>query len=186
MKALKLQDVEAFPFVDPPHGRAIADGYQVLQELGALDEQRTLTDTGKVLARLPVDPRLARMIMAAHHQQCLSEMLIIAAALSVQDPRDRPMSEREAADQAHAQFRDEKSEFMAYVKLWNWYREQYENRKSQRRFAELLRQNFLSPLRMREWRDVHAQLAQLAREQGWRENQSEATYEQVHCSLLTG
>src|SRR5690625_2361341 len=186
MKALKLQVVEAFPFVDPPHGRAIADGYQVLQELGALDESRSLTETGRVLARMPVDPRLARMIFAAREQQCLKEMLIITAALSVQDPRDRPMAERDAAAQAHGQFRDEKSEFLSYVKFWNWYHEQYAERKSQRRFAELLRQHYLSPLRMREWRDVHTQLAMLVKEQGWRQNQIEATYEQVHTALLTG
>lgn len=186
MKALKLQDVEAFPFVDPPHGRAIADGYQVLQELGALDEQRTLTKVGQSLARLPVDPRLARMILAAHEHQCLTEMLVIAAALSVQDPRERPMTEREAADQAHVKFKDDKSEFMSYMKLWRWYHDEYANRKSQRRFAEMLRQNFVSPLRMREWRDVHTQLAELAKEQGWRANASAATYEQVHTALLTG
>src|SRR5690606_34707849 len=118
------EDVETFPFVDPPPGRAIADGYHLLQELGAIDEARQLTETGTTLATLPVDPRLARMILAAKDQQCLSEMLIIASALSVQDPRDRPMQEREASEAAHAKFGDEKSEFIAYLKLWRWYGEQ--------------------------------------------------------------
>lgn len=186
MKALKLQDVEAFPFVDPPHGRAIADGYHLLQELGALDEERVLTRTGLTLSRLPLDPRLARMILAAHEQHCLDEMLIIASALSVQDPRDRPMAERDAAAQAHAGFKDDKSEFISYVKLWRWYEQQYQERTSNRQFTALLRQKFLSPVRLREWRDIHAQLSALIKEQGWRVNQTEATYEQIHTALLAG
>ena len=186
MKALKLDDIEAFPFVDAPSGRAIADGYQQLQELGALDENNRLTAVGREQARLPVDPRVGRMILAARDQQCLSEMLIIAAALSVQDPRDRPMQEREAADQAHAKFNDERSEFLSYLKLWRWYAEQVAHKASQRKLVALLRQNFLSPLRLREWRDVHSQLAALVGEQGWRLNESEATYEQLHMALLAG
>lgn len=186
MKALKLDDIEVFPFVDRPSGRAVADGYQQLQELGALDEQQTLTDTGRALARLPVDPRLARMILAARDQQCLTEILIIASALSVQDPRDRPMQEREASEAAHAKFGDDKSEFISYLKLWRWYGEQVEHKGSQRKLVALLRQNFLSPLRLREWRDVHSQLSGLVGEQGWRMNISEATYEQTHMALLSG
>src|SRR5690606_36548615 len=120
MKALKLDDIETFPFVDRPPGRAIADGYHLLQELGAIDEQNQLTEVGRTLSRLPVDPRLARMILAAKDQQCLNEMLIIASALSVQDPRDRPMQEREASEAAHAKFGDDKSEFLSYLKLWRW------------------------------------------------------------------
>lgn len=186
MKALKLDDIETFPFVDRPSGRAVADGYQQLQELDALDERQRLTDTGRALARLPVDPRLARMILAARDQQCLSEILIIASALSVQDPRDRPMQEREASEAAHAKFADEKSEFISYLKLWRWYGEQVEHKASQRKLVALLRQNFLSPLRLREWRDVHSQLAGLVGEQGWRLNTAEATYEQTHMALLAG
>src|SRR5690606_20202990 len=124
MKALKLDDIEAFPFVDAPAGRAVADGYQQLQELGALDEENRLTAIGREQARLPVDPRVGRMILAARDHQCLSEMLIIASALSVQDPRDRPMQEREAADNAHAKFNDDRSEFLSGIKLWRWYAEQ--------------------------------------------------------------
>ncbi|OZI74320.1 ATP-dependent RNA helicase HrpA [Bordetella genomosp. 12] len=196
MKALKLDDIEQFPFVEAPPGRAVADGYHLLQELGAIemseeqDEQGkrlfTLTRTGQDLARLPVDPRIGRMILAAREQQCLSEMLIIAAALSVQDPRDRPMQEREASEAAHAKFADEKSEFLSFLKLWRWYGEQVQHKASQRKLVALLRQNFLSPIRLREWHDVHSQLASLVGEQGWRLNQTDATYEQLHLALLTG
>src|SRR3546814_4337512 len=136
MKALKLDDIESFPFVDPPPGRAIADGYHLLQELGAIDEGQQLTETGRELARLPVDPRLARMILAAKDQQCLTEILIIASALSVQDPRDRPMQEREASEAAHAKFGDDKSELISYLKLWRWYGEQVEHKGSQRKTVD--------------------------------------------------
>ncbi len=186
MKALKLDDIEAFPFVDPPSRRAVVDGYQQLQELGALDEENRLTAVGREQARLPVDPRVGRMILAARDQQCLTEMLVIAAALSVQDPRDRPMQEREAAEAAHAKFNDERSEFLSYLKLWRWYAEQVAHKGSQRKLVALLRQNFLSPMRLREWRDVHSQLSALVGEQGWRLNASDGTYEQVHMALLTG
>lgn len=186
MKALRLDDIETFPFVDAPSGRAIADGYHLLQELGAIDDGNQLTPAGKELARLPVDPRLARMILAAKDQQCLAEMLIIASALSVQDPRDRPMHEREASEAAHAKFGDDKSEFLSYLRLWNWYGEQVAHKASQRKLVATLRQNFLSPLRLREWRDVHSQLAALVGEQGWRLNTLPATYEQVHMALLVG
>ncbi|MDX3896387.1 ATP-dependent RNA helicase HrpA [Pusillimonas sp.] len=186
MKALKLDDIETFPFVEAPTGRAIADGYQQLQELGALDGANQLTPTGRSLSKLPVDPRLARMILEAQARQCLAEVLIIAAALSVQDPRDRPMHEREAAETAHAKFRDDKSEFLGYLKLWNWYHEQVAHKGSQRKLVALLRQNFLSPLRLREWRDVHGQLAALVGEQRWRVNTTPATYEQTHMALLSG
>src|SRR5690554_5814177 len=126
------------------------------------------------------------MILAARDQHCLSEMLVIASALSVQDPRDRPMQEREAADAAHAKFNDERSEFLSYLKLWRWYGQQIEHKASQRKLVALLRQNFLSPLRLREWRDVHSQLAALVGEQGWRPNALDATYEQIHMALLAG
>src|SRR5690606_20232997 len=186
MKALKLEDIETFPFVDRPPGRAVADGYHLLQELGAIDEQNQLTDVGRTLSRLPIDPRLARMVLAATEHQCLSEILIIASALSVQDPRDRPMQEREASEAAHAKFGDDKSEFISYLKLWRWYGEQVEHKGSQRKLVALLRQNFLSPLRLREWRDVHSQLAALVGEQGWRLNTLDATSEQTHIALLAG
>lgn len=192
MKSLKLDDIENFPFVDAPTGRAIADGYQTLQELGALDLDDTqhagnrLTVVGRVLAKLPLDPRVGRMLLAARDQQCLNEMLIIASALAVQDPRDRPMQFREAAQQAHAQFNDKQSEFLGWLKLWAWYHEQIAHKASQRKLAALLRKHFLSVARLREWHDVHGQLAALVGEQGWRVNQTPATYEQVHSALLSG
>ena len=186
MKALRLDDVEAFPFVDPPSGRAVADGYQLLQELGALDTGNRLTPVGRSLARLPVDPRVARIVLAAHEQQCLAEILVIAAALSVQDPRDRPLQAREAAEAAHAKFNDKQSEFMSWLKLWTWYGEQVAHKGSQRKLVERLRASFLSPVRLREWRDTQVQLLTLAREQGWRLNQTPATVEQIHMALLAG
>ncbi|MEQ4618084.1 MAG: ATP-dependent RNA helicase HrpA [Corticimicrobacter sp.] len=186
MKSLRLDDIEQFPFVDAPTGRAIADGYHLLQELGALDDGNVLTAEGRQLAKLPVDPRIGRMILEARQQQCLAEVLLIASALSVQDPRDRPLQAREAAEQAHARFADDRSEFMSYIKLWRWYREQVEHKASQRKLAAQLRQNFLSPLRLREWHDVHTQLKTVVTEQGWRINQTEATFEQIHLALLTG
>lgn len=186
MKALKLVDIEQFPFVEVPPGRAIADGYHLLQELGAIDDNNALTPVGRELARLPVDPRIGRMILAARDNACLSEMLIIASALSVQDPRDRPMEAQEAADQAHAKFADDRSEFMAFLKLWKWYDETVAHKQSQRKLVEQLRQSFLSPVRMREWHDVHSQLASVVGEQGWRMNEAAATLEQVHQALLAG
>jgi ATP-dependent helicase HrpA len=186
MKSLRLADVETFPFIEPPLGRAIADGYQLLQELGAVDDNNQLTATGKQLAKLPLDPRIGRMILAAREQACLSEVLIIAAALSVQDPRERPLEAQQAADQAHKKFADEKSEFLSYVKLWKWFEEAIDHKKSNRQLADNCRANFLSQLRLREWRDVHSQLLTLVREQGWRLNESPATYEQLHVALMTG
>ncbi len=186
MKALRMSDIESFPFVDRPAGKAVADGYNQLQELGALDEQNALTAIGKTLSLLPLDPRIARMILAANDQHCLHELLIIAAALSIQDPRERPFNAREASEQAHVRFRDDKSEFMSYLKLWNWYEDAVRHKGSQRKLVTQLRSEFLSPLRLREWHDVHTQLLQLVREQGWRVNTTEATFEQVHRALLTG
>jgi len=199
MKSLRLDDIEAFPFVEAPSGRAVADGYHLLLELGAIEAVRpnadesartgvsyALTALGRELARLPVDPRIGRMILAARDQQCLSEVLIIASALSVQDPRDRPLHEREAADAAHAKFGDDKSEFLSYLKLWRWYGDQVAHKGSQRKLVALLRQHLLSPVRLREWHDVHSQLAALVGEQGWRLNTVDATYEQLHMALLSG
>ncbi len=130
MKSLHLTDVETFPFIEPPQGRAIADGYQLLQELGAVDDANLLTPLGKQLAKLPLDPRVGRMILAALENVCLSEVLIIASALSVQDPRDRPMEAQAAADNAHKKFADEKSEFLSYLKIWKWFEEAVEHKKS--------------------------------------------------------
>ncbi len=186
MKSLKLGDVEDFPFIEPPLGRAIADGYQLLQELGAVDDAKQLTALGRQLAKLPLDPRVGRMILAGRDHQCLAEMLIIASALSVQDPRDRPQEAQGAADHAHKKFADDKSEFLTSLKIWNWFEEAIQHKKSNRQLQEHCRENFLSQLRLREWRDVHSQLFTLVREQGWRVNALPATYEQLHLALLTG
>ncbi|MCO4862463.1 ATP-dependent RNA helicase HrpA [Cupriavidus sp. WGlv3] len=186
MKALRLTDIESFPFIEPPLGRAVADGYQLLQELGAVDDANQLTGIGRQLAKLPLDPRVARMILAAREHQCLREVLIIASALSVQDPRDRPQEAQEAADQAHRKFMDEKSEFLGWVRLWKWFEDAVAHKKSNRQLQDQCRAHFLSHLRLREWRDVHSQLLTTVTEQGWRLNDSEPTYEQVHKALLTG
>ncbi|WP_187138733.1 ATP-dependent RNA helicase HrpA [Oxalobacter paraformigenes] len=186
MKSLKLGDVDTFPFMEPPLKRAVADGYQLLQELGALDELNRLTSVGHELALLPLDPRIGRMILAARDHQCLREILIIAAALSIQDPRDRPIEAQEAADNAHKKFSDNRSEFISYLKIWNWFDEALKNKKSNRLLQENCRNQFLSFLRLREWRDIHTQLLTIVRERGWRLNESEATYEQLHLALLTG
>lgn len=186
MKALRLHDIEAFPFVDKPAGRAIADGYHLLQELGALNEHNRLTQTGRTIARLPLDPRIARMILAAKDNNCLTEMTIIAAAMSVQDPRERPFDAQEASTQAHSKYKDKDSEFISYLKLWSWYQEQHDNKESNRKLQRQLRKEFLSPVRLREWQDIHQQLKTLVDEQKWRFNQAEATYEELHRSLLTG
>jgi ATP-dependent helicase HrpA len=186
MKSLHLTDVETFPFIEPPLGRAIADGYQLLQELGAVDDSNQLTDLGKQLAKLPLDPRVGRMILAGRDQSCLTEMLIIAAAVSVQDPRDRPLEAQAAADAAHKKFGDEKSEFLSYLKIWKWFDEAIAKKQSNRQLQDNCRANFLSQLRLREWRDVYAQLLTIVRDHEWRLNQLPATYEQLHCALLTG
>jgi ATP-dependent helicase HrpA len=165
MKALRLGEVERFPFVEPPDARMIRDGYQTLHELGAVDGHNELTPVGRELARLPVDPRIGRMILAAREENCLDEVLIIAAALSVQDPRERPMDKQDAADAAHAKFRDEDSDFVSYLNLWMFYHEQAKHL-SQSKLRKLCRDNFLSYMRMREWHDIHSQLHALVGEIG--------------------
>ncbi|MCQ3925274.1 MAG: ATP-dependent RNA helicase HrpA, partial [Rhodocyclaceae bacterium] len=181
MKSLHLGEVEDFPFLDRPLPRMVTDGYQLLAELGAVDDERELTQTGRELAKLPLDPRIARMILAARDGHCLREMLVIAAALSVQDPRERPQEQAGAADQAHAKWRgdeqQQRSEFLAWLNLWKAF-DQIWTHESQRKQRDWCRKHFLSYLRMREWREVHAQLHTLAGEHSWRENEKPATYEQ--------
>ncbi|WP_233881278.1 ATP-dependent RNA helicase HrpA [Paraburkholderia flagellata] len=186
MKSLHLTAIETFPFIEPPPGRAIADGYQLLNELGAVDDDNALTPLGRELARLPLDPRVGRMILGARDEQALREVLIIASALSVQDPRDRPIEAQEQADQAHRRFADERSEFLQWLKIWAWFEEAVAHKKSNRQLLDSCRANFLSHLRLREWRDVHSQLLTVVREHGWRINEADATYEQIHHALLTG
>ncbi len=167
-KSLGLGDVEAFPFLDPPSPRAIADGHALLGELGAVDEANELTLLGRELARLPLDPRIGRMLIAAREEHCLDQMLIIAAALSVQDPRERPQDKAGSADERHKQFADERSDFLAYLRLWTFFGEQLGHKKSNRKLAQACRENFLSVARMRDWRDIHAQLHTSIAEMGWR------------------
>ncbi len=185
MKALGLGRVESFPFLDPPSKRAIDDGYRVLEELGAIDEQGEPTEVGRKLAALPLDPRLGRMLLAAHERRCLREVSIIAAALSVQDPRERPFSAQKQADEAHRKFRDEASDFVSLLKLWQWYHDA-RGRSSQSQLRKLCRDNFVSFLRMREWADIHAQLLERGRELGWNADDSPATGDTIHRALLAG
>ena len=191
MKSLGLGNVEDFPFIEPPPRRAIADGYQLLAELNAVDEHNELTAIGRELAKLPLDPRIGRMILEARERQSLAEVLIIASALSVQDVRDRPLEQQQAADEKHRKFDDEKSEFMGYLKLWKWLDESRGGqgnapRLSNRRYEQLLRDHFISPRRVREWRDIHSQLHTVVAEHGWRLNTQPATYEQIHLAMLSG
>jgi ATP-dependent helicase HrpA len=199
MSSLHLPKISHFPFIDKPLGRAIADGVQLLDELGAIEFDGSdaadgkdinnsfkLTAIGKQLADLPLDPRIGRMLLAAKEQNTLKEVTIIASALATQDPRERPMDQGAAADQAHLQFVDERSEFLSFVKLWDWYQDALHHKHSNRQLENLCRSKFLSPRRLREWRDVYGQLHTMLGEKGWKENALPATYEQVHLSLLTG
>ena len=191
MKSLHLGIVEDFPFLERPTGRAIADGYQLLNELGAVDDANELTTTGQELARLPLDPRVGRMILEARSRQALDEVLVIASALSVQDVRDRPMEAQQQADQAHVKFDDERSEFVGYLKLWKWLDEARgghgkEHKLSNRQYEQLLRQNFVSIRRVREWRDIYSQLHTVVAEHKWHLNTQPASYEQLHLSMLAG
>ncbi len=161
MKALRLGRIEDFPFLDPPDYRQIRDGYQTLHELGAIDERNELTAIGRMLSRLPIDPRLGRMILAAAERKCLDEVLIIASALSVQDPRERPMDQQAAADSAHDQFKEPTSDFLSILKLWNWFQEQ-QRRLSENKLRKVCRDSFLTYTRMRDWQDVHSQLREMA------------------------
>ncbi|MFN9728088.1 ATP-dependent RNA helicase HrpA [Acidovorax sp.] len=233
MKSLRLGDVAQFPFIEAPSGRAIADGYQLLNELGAVDDAHELTPMGVELSRLPLDPRVGRMIIEARDRKALDEVLIIASALSVQDVRDRPLEAQQQADQAHAKFDDDKSEFSGYLKLWKWINEARggvpslpsaraqkamaaqktpsqavlpvdrrvaapaplpaapavaaaTHKLSNRQYEQLLRQNFISIRRLREWRDIHTQLLTVVTEHRWPINTQPASYEQLHLSMLAG
>ncbi len=174
MLDLRIGDVEAFPFLEPPDAKAINDGFKQLEELGAVRAPRgasarghkQLTPIGKQLAKLPIDPRLGRMILAAEDFGCVAEVLIIAAALSIQDPRERPLEAQQAADQAQAQFKDERSDFLSFLKLWDFFHEN-ERHLSNNKLRQLCQKHFLSYLRMREWVDIHQQLFTQVREMGW-------------------
>ena len=191
MLALRLGRIEDFPFLEPPDPRAIADGWQTLLELGAVDAGRRLTDIGRTMARMPVDVKLARMLVAANAHGCLREMLVIAAFLGIQDPRERPADQRVAADNAHALFADPKSEFAGILKLWDAYREAHEAR-TQSQLRKWAGQHFLGFLRLREWRELHRQLKLITEGLGWRQASASdpakpaAAYARLHRALIAG
>ena len=186
MAALNLGEVEHFPFIEPPGSRSVADGYQLLGELGAIDDKRQLTSLGHELAKLPLDPRIARLLLAGKQYHCLTEILVIASALALQDPRDRPAERREAAEAAHQRFNDERSDFLSYLKLWAWFQEAVKHKKSNRQWATECHEKFLSPLRLREWHELYQQLHAQMAEMGMQPNTQPGTYEQIHKALLTG
>jgi ATP-dependent helicase HrpA len=188
MLTLGLGEVEDFPFINPPDARLVRDGYKLLEELGAVTRDGKLTGVGKRMARLPVDPRLGRMVLAAQDQSCLEEVLVIASALAVQDPRERPAEKQQQSDQMHLRFRHSRSDFMAWLNLWRYYEEQRQAL-SQNQLRKLCKREFLSYLRMREWRDIHTQLSIACRQQKMRprrELPEEENYQGIHLALLSG
>ncbi|MDG5805537.1 ATP-dependent RNA helicase HrpA [Streptomyces ossamyceticus] len=190
MTAAGLGDIEKFPFIDPPDHRNIRDGVQLLQELGALDPtqkdvRKRLTTMGHKLSQLPVDPRLARMVVEADKNGCAREVMVIAAALSIQDPRERPADKQTQADQQHARFKDESSDFLAFLNLWRYVREQQKERGSSS-FRRMCKQEYLNFLRIREWQDIYSQLRTVAKQMGIHLNEEDAPEQQVHVSLLAG
>lgn len=195
MTAAGLGDIEKFPFIDPPDHRNIRDGVQLLQELGALEQEekspregkkgQRLTPLGRKLSQLPVDPRLARMVVEADRNGCVREVMVIAAALSIQDPRERPSEKQTQADQQHARFKDETSDFLAFLNLWRYIREQQKERGSSS-FRRMCKQEYLNFLRIREWQDIYAQLRTVAKQMGIELNEDDAPEQSVHTSLLAG
>jgi len=187
MKAFHLGDIETFPFVQPPTPAAIANGYALLQELGALDEARNLTRLGEDLARLPIDPTLGRMLLQSQHEHATQELLIIAAGLSIQDPRERPLDQKDAAAVAHKQFTDPQSDFLTLLNIWNAVHDEWDRLRSQGQRRKFCKQRFLSYLRMREWQDVYSQLHDSLDDLGTLKlNESNAAYDAVHRSILAG
>lgn len=185
MLHLRLGEISDFPFIEPPDGKAVSDGFTLLQELSAVNREGQLTPLGRQLARLPVDPRLGRMVLEGAHQGSLDEVLLITSALSVQDPRERPMERQQAADQAHAQWKDVDSDFAALVNLWRGFEEQRQALGSNA-LRTWCRKNFLNYMRLREWRDAHRQLTLICRELKLTLNKEPADYPRVHKALLSG
>jgi ATP-dependent helicase HrpA len=185
MLALRLGDVNQFPFLDAPRLEAVRDGYKTLFELGAIDQHRRLTDLGKIMSRLPVDPRIARMTLAGNDEGCLAEILIIATALEIQDPRERPVDKQQAADECHRRFLDERSDFVSYLNLWDFFHE-LKAKLSKNQLRKACRKNFLSFNRLREWQDLHRQLKQLVEQSGMKAKGRGAEYDLIHRALLTG
>ncbi|RKT05877.1 ATP-dependent helicase HrpA [Streptomyces sp. 3211.6] len=190
MTAAGLGEIEKFPFIDPPDHRNIRDGVQLLQELGALDPaekdpKKRLTPMGRQLSQLPVDPRLARMVVEADKNNCVREVMVIAAALSIQDPRERPSDKQTQADQNHARFKDETSDFLSFLNMWRYVREQQKERGSAS-FRRMCKQEYLNFLRIREWQDIYAQLRTVAKTMGIHVNEADAAETNIHISLLAG
>ena len=185
MAALRLGPIEDFPFLDPPDRRQVRDGVNLLTELGALDAAGQLTQVGRRLAALPVDPRYARMVLEAARLDCADEVIVIAAALSIQDPRERPADQRAQADQAHARFADETSDFLSILNLWKYLRSQ-QRELSGNQFRKRCRSEFLHYLRIREWQDLCAQLRGAAKEVGVKLNRVPAEPREVHVAVLSG
>lgn len=183
--ALRMGPLEDFPFLEPPRMGTITDGYRSLYELGAINEKNQITEVGRQLSRLPVDPRVGRLILAGHEENCLHEVLVIAAALELQDPRDRPIDKQQAADEAHAKFEDTNSDFMGYLKLWDFYHK-VRSGASRGQLRKACQQNFLSYNRMREWVDIHHQLSDLVAEVGLKPTKRQDNFDAIHRALLTG
>lgn len=192
MTALGLDDIEAFPFVDAPDKRHIQDGIKLLEELGAFEivrtksgEKRQLTAAGRQLSQLPVDPRLAKMLLSAVAQGALHEVMIIVAALSIQDPRERPQEKQQASDEKHRRFADKKSDFLAFLNLWRYLQEQ-QKELSKNQFRRQCQKDFLNYLRIREWQDIYHQIRLTVREMGLPINSEKSEYQQIHTALLSG
>lgn len=185
MKSLQLGDIQDYPFIDAPDQKFVRDGLRLLSEIGALNDAQELTGLGRQLARLPLDPRHARILLAAGEWNCLKEILIIISALSIQDPRERPIEEPGKADESHAQYHDEKSDFLWFINFWNFYRAQAK-KLSRNQLQKLCKQQYVSFLRMREWQDIHRQLQESCSELKLNINAEPCDYNQLHCALLTG
>ncbi len=185
MLQMRIGDIRNFPFVDGPDSRLINDGFKLLEELQAVNKSGKLTPLGKQLTRLPIDPRLGRIVLAAKELGCLREVLIIVSAMSVQDPRERPAEKQQAADEQHRRFRDEQSDFIAWVNLWN-HSEQQRQDLSQNQFRKQCKKEYLSWMRLREWRDIHRQLRLAIKPLGLKENTQDANYESLHRALMSG
>ncbi|MEX6231874.1 ATP-dependent RNA helicase HrpA [Providencia hangzhouensis] len=191
MTSIGLGDISAFPFVEAPDKRNIQDGVKLLEELGAIkshkqaDKGYQLTDIGRQLAQLPVDPRLARMVIEARKHGAVREAMVIVSALSIQDPRERPLDKQQAADEKHRRFHDKQSDFLAFLNLWDYLKEQ-QTQLSNAQLRKMCRQDFLNYLRIREWQDLYTQLRQVVKEQGFAINSAEADFRSIHVSLLAG
>ena len=185
MENMQLGHVEDFPFIEPPDGRLVRDGYKLLFELGALDDKQQISKLGKQLSRLPIEPRIGRMLLEADKESSLSEVLIIASALAVQDPRERPMDKQQAADEVQKIFQDNRSDFLGFLNLWQAYQQQ-KKQLSSNKLRKWFKDHFISWLRMREWLDTHRQIKHMLKDLHLRFNSSEANYDAIHRALLSG